>query len=86
MTTDGELSRIAVAMERMNGEMATGFATVRGDINLLARGEQANSRRLDDVEADVEKLKGGRFPWPVITGICAVAAFALSGFQMVGRA
>lgn len=81
-----ELNRMAVALERMNGAIATGFATVRGDINLLTRGEQANAARLDELENDVEELKKTRFPWPVITGICAVGALALSGFQMTGRA
>lgn len=83
---DPELHRLALAVEGLSGKMETGFATVRGDINLLSRGESTNARRLDAVEEDVEELKKSRFPWPVITGVCAVSALALSGFQMAGRA
>lgn len=81
-----DLHRLALAMEQMNGTMQTGFATVRGDINLLARGEQTNTTRIENLEEDVAELQKTRFPWPVITGICAVGALALSGFQMTGRA
>lgn len=88
MTTvpDPELHRLALAVEALHGTVQTGFATVRGDINLLARGEQLNTGRIEKLEEDVDQLKGSRFPWPVITGICAVSALALSGFQLTGRA
>ena len=36
---DPELHRIALSIERLEGKVETGFAVVRGDINLLARGE-----------------------------------------------
>jgi len=88
MTTapDPDLHRLALAVERLDGTMQTGFATVRGDINLLARAEQHNREHIADLETEVEKLKGSRFPWPVIMSVCSVGALALSGFSMVGRA
>lgn len=88
MTTapDPDMHRMALALEQLSGKMDTGFATVRGDINLLSRGEAANARRIDGVEEDVEELKKTRFPWPVITGVVACGALAMSAFQMTGRA
>lgn len=81
-----EIHRLALAVEQLNGTMQAGFATVRGDINLLARAEADNHQALEDLETEVDSLKGSRFPWQVITGMCAVGALALSGFQMAGRA
>lgn len=85
MTTDGELHRIALAMETMRGAMDTGFATVRGDINVLATRETSALRRLDEVEADVESLKQRRFPLPTIGGLMGVAGVCVSVFALIQK-
>lgn len=78
MTTDGELHRLALAMETLKGSMDTGFSTVRGDINLLARGESYNTQKLQDLEKDVNDLKARRFPLPTIGGLMGVAGVCVS--------
>lgn len=87
MTTPdaSDVHRLALAVEQLNGTMQTGFATVRGDINLLARAEENNRRAIEELDTDVNQLKGSRFPWPVIMGVCSVSALALTGFQMTGK-
>lgn len=83
---DSELHRIALSIERLEGKVETGFAVVRGDINLLARGEGHLRNDVEGLEKDVEELKSRRFPLPVIGGLCGVGALVLSGFQMTGKA
>lgn len=78
-----ETHRLAIAVENLRGDLQTGFATVRGDLNLLARGENHNTRRLDDLETDVEDLKARRFPLPTIGGIMGVAGVCVSVVALV---
>lgn len=85
-TAPDDLHRIAVAIERLDGKVELGVATLRGDLRLVAQGLETTVKRLDDVEEDVEQLKNRRFPLPVIGGMCGVAAVVLTGFQMTGKA
>lgn len=73
-----ETHRLALALESLRGTVETGFATVRGDINLLARGEHQNTQRIDALDKDVEELKARRFPLPTIGGIMGVAGVIVS--------
>lgn len=73
-----ETHRLAIAVENLRGTVQEGFAVVRGDLNLLARGENHNTRRLDDLEGDVEELKARRFPIPTIGGLMGVAGVGIS--------
>lgn len=79
---DGDLHRLALALEQLNGTVSTGFATVRGDINLLARGEHENTRRIDALETDVEALKERRFPLPTIGGLMGIAGVVISTISL----
>lgn len=83
MTTDGELHRLALAMETLKGSMDTGFSTVRGDINLLARGESYNAQKLQDLEKDVDDLKSRRFPLPAIGGLMGIASVCVSVLALI---
>lgn len=73
-----ETHRLALAVENLRGDLQTGFATVRGDLNLLARGENHNTSRIDALETDVDELKSRRFPLPTIGGIMGVAGVCVS--------
>lgn len=73
-----ETHRLAIALESLKGTVSEGFATVRGDINLLARGEHNNTLRIDALDKDVEELKARRFPLPTIGGIMGVAGVIVS--------
>lgn len=80
-----ETHRLAIALEGLRGTVETGFATVRGDINLLARGELSNKERIDDLEDEVDAIKARQFPTHVIGGLCAFISVALSAFSFLGR-
>jgi hypothetical protein len=81
-----ETHRLALALESLKGLMEAGFATVRGDINLLSRGEHRNTERIENLESDVDKLKERRFPIQLIGSVCVVGSLALSVFSVfVGR-
>lgn len=85
MPTPGneETHRLALALEGLRGTVETGFATLRGDINLLARGENHNTRRIDDLEEDVDKLKERRMPLQVIGGLCVASSVVLSVLSLI---
>lgn len=86
MSADGaDLHRLALAMERVNGTMETGFATVRGDINLLARAERQNGEDIEKLEGRVEKLEERRWPVQITQGVMSVAAVAIAGYAAIGR-
>ena len=76
--TGTDIHRLAIAVERLAGEMNTGVATLRGDINVLATREHSNGLRIAELESDVEELKGRRFPLPTIGGLMGVAGVGIS--------
>jgi len=84
-TTDPELHRMALAMEQLNGTVQTGFATVRGDINLLARAERQNGQDIKELEERMGKLEERRWPVQVTQGVMSVAAVAIAGYVAIGR-
>lgn len=81
----GEIHRLAVAVERLAGEMNTGVATLRGDINVLATREHSNANAITDLRKDVDALQERRFPLPHIGGLCGIAAVVLSVIQTFGK-
>lgn len=84
-TTDPELHRLALAVEQLNGTVQTGFATVRGDINLLARAERQNGEDIEKLEGRVDKLDERRWPVQITQGVMSVAAVAIAGYVAIGR-
>lgn len=80
-----ETHRLALAVEAMRGTMETGFATVRGDINALAIRESGNATEITKLRGEVDALKERRFPFPVIGGMCGVAAVLLTVIQVLGK-
>lgn len=80
-----DLHRLALAMEQLNGTVQTGFATVRGDINLLARAEHQNGEDIDKLDTRVGKLEERRWPLQITQGVMSVAAVAIAGYAAIGR-
>lgn len=80
-----DLHRVALAMETLNGTVQTGFATVRGDINLLARAERQNGEDIDKLDSRVGKLEERRWPVQITQGVMSVAAVAIAGYAAIGR-
>lgn len=85
MSTDPDLHRLALAVENLNGTVQTGLTAVRGDINLLARGESENTRRIGELETDVKSLQDRRWPVQITQGVMSVAAVAIAGYAAMGR-
>lgn len=61
----------------------TGFATVRGDINVLSTKESRNAQDIVDLEQRLGTLEERRFPLHVVGGIMSVAAVGLSVVGLV---
>jgi hypothetical protein len=80
-----DLHRLAVAVERLAGDLNTGVATLRGDINVLATKESRNASDILDVEQRVTALEERRFPLPTIGGIMGVAGVVISLVSALGR-
>lgn len=68
---------------RMEGTMNTGFATVNGRIDLLAREDADVAEEVGKLRTDVDNLKSRRWPLPVIGGLMSVCAVTLSAFTLV---
>lgn len=68
---------------RMEGTMNTGFATVNGRIDLLAREDADVAGEVGKLRTDVDELKTRRWPLPVIGGLVSVAALGMSAFTLV---
>lgn len=76
-----EAHRLSLALESMRGTMETGFATVRGDINLLSRDAAPNaSERIKHLEADVEELKERRVPILIAGPLLSLGALGISAY------
>lgn len=83
--SDPDLHRLAVAVEQLSGHLNTGVATLRGDINVLATREQHNSDDITELRAEVNELKGRRFPFQVTSGIMSVAAVCVAAYAAAGK-
>lgn len=76
--TQDDAHRLALALEALRGSVDTGFATIRGDINLLARAENHNREDIAALDGRVKSLEDRRFPIPTIGGIMGVAGVCVS--------
>jgi hypothetical protein len=83
--SDPEIHRLAVALEALNGTMSTGFASVRGEIQLLARGEHQNGEDIDKLDERVGRLEERRWPLQITQGIMSVAAVAVAGYAALNK-
>lgn len=80
---------VAVELERLRGTVSTGFAEVKGALSVLmersTRNEQDLARLREDTEADIvalraelEALKGRRWPLGAVGALSGVAGVAIS--------
>ncbi len=87
---------VAIELERLRGTVATGFARVEGSLAVLVEQSNRNKedvRQLredtekdrDELRAEVEALKKGRWPLPAATAVTAVGALAVAVWQAVGH-
>lgn len=83
--THEEAHRLAIVLESLRGSVDTGFATVRGDINLLARAERSNSDDIKALDGRVSLLEGRRFPLPTVGGIMGVAGVCVSVLTLFSK-
>ena len=83
--SESDLHRLAVAVETLSGTMREGFATVRGDINVLSTREARNAEDIRGLEERTTRLEDRRFPLTVTNGIMSVAAVALSLYVALGK-
>ena len=79
MSPDGE--------HRLELLITEGFATIRGELRLLARGEETLKADIGSLETEqdklserVSRLEERKFPAPMVANVIAVGAFLVSGY------
>lgn len=71
---------VAVKLERIQGTMETGFATINGRLDVaLTRTTQVEDE-VKQLRAEVEALKRNRWPLPTV-GVLAGIAGAIAGLM-----
>lgn len=83
--SDPELHRLAVAVERLAGEMSTGVAAIRGDINVLSTRTTANTDDIRELRVEVDALRDRRWPVQMSSGIMSVAAVVVAAYAAFGK-
>lgn len=87
---------VAVELERLRGTVATGFAEVKGSLNVLVERSDRNERDLQqlrqdtekdvtELRADIEALKKNRWPLPTIGVLAGVAGAATGAVALFAR-
>lgn len=76
---------LELSIAELRSTVTEGFTAVRGDINLLARGESETTKDVADLTVRVKALESRSFPLPVIGGLCGVAAVLLTVMQVLGK-
>lgn len=82
MTAD-ESGRLELQIARLQGSVDTGFATLRGELMLVATGQVETRSDLAKLETRTDSLESRRFPLPVIGGLMGAAGICLSAFTLV---
>lgn len=54
---------VSVEIERLRGEMATGFAEIKGQLAVIVNSQAENSKDIAELEGRVSRLEERR--WPV---------------------
>lgn len=81
--TNEEAHRLELQMAGLQRTVETGFATVRGDLNLLARGEQLNISETQKHDVRIQALEDRRFPLQIVSGVVSVAAVGLAAVSLL---
>lgn len=85
MTEGSDLHRLAVAVERLSGRLDTAAAEIRGDIGVVHRDVQQNTRDIGELETRVTGLEARRMPLTVTSSVMSVSAVVVSAYAAFGR-
>lgn len=96
VTDEGEPGSVAVAVERLRGITEAGFARLNGRLDLaLQRADRADAdlqqlrtdhdNDMNELRADIEELKRGRWPLPAIGTLIALAALIVAISEATSR-
>ncbi|MFI0906755.1 hypothetical protein ACH4TE_25015 [Streptomyces sioyaensis] len=73
---------VALELERLRGTVEAGFARLDGRLDLLAQRDDQTEKTLADHEQRLTALERARWPLPSIAALVAVAALALSAWEI----
>ncbi|MGY4988920.1 hypothetical protein [Streptomyces nigrescens] len=73
---------VALELERLRGTVEAGFARLDGRLDLLAQRDDQTDKTLDDHEQRLTALERARWPLPSIAALVAVAALAMSAWEI----
>ena len=81
---DEDSGSIAVQLANLRGEMTTGFATIGGQLDVIAAGQGQVRRDLDALEGRVTALEARQVPLGVLAAVSgAVSAVVAAGAFLV---
>jgi hypothetical protein len=84
MTTPNGDGAVAVEIARLRGEMTTGFAEIKGQLDVIVQAQAANSQDIAELDKRVSALEARR--WPIgsvaalsgaVSAVVAAVAFAV---------
>lgn len=80
--TEPDASDVALELERLRGSVDAGFARLNGRLDLLAQRHDQTDRRLDEHDGRLDRGEQRRWPLPSVAGLVALAALALSAWEI----
>lgn len=78
-----ESHRLELQIAALRTVVETGFGAVRGDLNLLARGETMNIEELKEHDTRLKDLEARRIPQTFLGPVLGLAAIAVSIIAML---
>jgi hypothetical protein len=75
--------RLELQIAALRTVVETGFGAVRGDLNLLARGETMNIKELEDHDTRLKDLEARRIPQTFLGPVLSLAAIAVSAIALL---
>lgn len=78
-----ESHRLELQIAALRTVVETGFGAVRGDLNLLARGETMNIEELKEHDGRLKDLEARRIPQTFLGPVLSLAAITVSVVAIV---
>jgi hypothetical protein len=77
---------VAAELAKLRGEMSTGFATIKGQLDTIAQAQNTTAQDVQDLDRRVAALEARRMPIPAVAAISgAVSAVVAVGAWLAGQ-
>jgi hypothetical protein len=85
VVTPPESTQVVVELERMRGEIRTGFAEVNGRLDLALQRADQTEADIAGLDHRVTVLERGRWPLPSVAAVTGLAGLGASLYAIVGK-